>query len=194
MEQKFTLSLVRELRGSPITVLIAIILLDQADCRPITAQALKDVTGYSDNTVTDSLRALEHPTRQIITRVTGGWILTTAEQMILPIQNRNISDFHPVVNDVVVIEGERVYSQQQPQNRNISDSLAAAGIYEPMASRLARLKWVTAEYIEGHVEAISHETWDNPTGMLIHRIKNNHPVPARRSEVALTVDRFIRRR
>ncbi|TSA54216.1 MAG: hypothetical protein D4R38_02650 [Dehalococcoidia bacterium] len=83
MNPSFTLSLVRELRGSPLTVLVACILLEQSGQTPITAQLLKDVTGYKDHTITDSLRTLESPTRQLITRNIHGWHIAHGFQLPL---------------------------------------------------------------------------------------------------------------
>ena len=182
----FSTSLVRELRGSPLTVLVALLLLEQSGQIPVTAQLLKDVTGYSDNTVTDSLHALTSPTRQIVVRMAGGWRLAQGFQFPLEIENRNISDFESVnAVNVVIEESDRLLednNNSRGENRNISDShirnlLHEVGIQEPMAGRLAKLHWMTREYISAHAEQIKRETWDHPQGMLIHRLQNQYPAP-----------------
>ena len=86
----FTLSLVRELRGSPLTILVACILLEQSGQTPITAQLLKDVTGYKDHTITDSLRALESPMRQLVIRCHGGWRLASSFQLPLELHRPDV--------------------------------------------------------------------------------------------------------
>jgi len=87
----FTLSLVRELRGSPLTVLVAILLLESSGQVPITAQLLKDVTGFGDHTITDSLHALSSPTRQFVVRINGGWRLTAGFQLPLQLNSPDVS-------------------------------------------------------------------------------------------------------
>ncbi len=173
----FTVSLIRELRGSPITILLAFIVLEHAGTRPITAKLLKDATGYKDNTITDGLRLLEDPTHQIISRVKNGWVLSTGFQQ--PLEIRDIRELPPIVNDVVVIEDTEGQSNNnnsiKPNNRDIRECLVEAGIYEPMTSKLAALPWVTVEFIQKHKKVIDEEQWENPTGMLIFRLRNNHP-------------------
>ena len=90
MTSTFTLSLVRELRGSPLTVLVACILLEQSGQTPITAQLLKDVTGYKDHTITDSLRALESPMRQLVIRCHGGCRLASGFQLPLELHRPDV--------------------------------------------------------------------------------------------------------
>lgn len=177
----FTLSLIRELRGSPLTVLVAIMLLEKSGQVPATAQLLKDTTGYGDHTLTDSLRALTSPTRQIVVRVAGGWKLASGFQLPLEIQNRDIRGFETVnaVNVVMVEEVKHLENNinSRDENREIRGFLIAAGIMEPKASKLARLPWMTKEYIAAHVKAIKYETWEKPAGMLIHRLENQYPMP-----------------
>lgn len=178
----FTVSLVRELRGSPLTVLVAILLLEQAGQIPVTAQLLKDVTGYGDHTITDSLRALEAPTRQIIRRVINGWRLSRGFQLPLEIQsqNRDIRGFGDSCSSSL-IESTVIYSkekqQEKEENRDIrgfSENHAAAlkaGIRDPKASNLAKLPYVTPDFIRGH--AALAKSQGNPIGTAIYRIENN---------------------
>lgn len=179
----FTLSLIRELRGSPITVLVAMILLEQSGQIPITAQLLKDCTGYGDHTLTDSLRALTSPARQIVVRVSGGWRLASGFQLPLEIQsqNREKRGFEAVnVNNVVMVGTEQEKANNNinsTENREIRGFLNSIGIYEPKAGQLAALEWMTMEYVQTHAQAIKFEKWESPTGMLIHRLQNNHPTP-----------------
>ena len=103
----------------PATVLVAILLLEQSGQIPVTAQLLKDVTGYGDHTITDSLRVLESPTRQIIRRVVNGWRLSQGFQMPLELQsqNRDIRGFVDSSSSFL-IESKVIYSEEeQEENR-----------------------------------------------------------------------------
>jgi hypothetical protein len=182
----FTAAIVRELRGSPLTVLVACLLLEQSGQVPITAQLLKDMTGYGDHTVTDSLRALESPTRQLLTRVAGGWRLTTGFQFPLEFQNRDIrgfgvssscSSFNRKSNKLLEEE-----EQETIEIRDIRDSDDLLGksfranykkalelnIRDPKASQLSALPHVTPEFIQAHVDQ-AHDD-GHPLGTAIYRI------------------------
>lgn len=192
----FSTSLIRELRGSPLTVLVAILLLDQTGQVPVTAQLLKDVTGYRDHTITDSLRVLESPTRQIVSRVTGGWRLASGFQLPLTFENREYRDSFPVDDVVAVIEETsssfEEINNNRPQNREYRDSYkaaVAAGIMDPKAGQIARLAWVTPAYINALEKDVKQGNWDNPIGMLIHRIQNHYP--ASTNSIQSKMDRFI---
>jgi hypothetical protein len=186
----FTLSLIRELRGSPLTVLMAILLLENSGQVPITAQLLKDVTGFRDHTITDSLHALSSPTRQIVTRVHGGWRLTRNFQLPLEIQdpstpreNRDIRGFQPVVNSINRLEENTPHIEDLSittnQNRDIrgfnQQACLNVGIYEPKASSLASLPWATPEYITAWAKQTKAE--GQTIGLTIWRIEHHHPQP-----------------
>ncbi len=178
----FSLSLIRELRGSPLTVLIAILLLEQGGQIPVTAQALKDTTGYKDHTITDSLRILENPTRQFIVRITGGWRISSGFQLPLTFQdeNRDIRGFDVSScsssnrKSKEIVNGEE---QEIIEIRDIRDSDAfranykkalALGIRDPKASLMAALPNVTPDYIQAHVDQIKDD--GHPLGTAIYRI------------------------
>jgi hypothetical protein len=187
----FTLSLVRELRGSPLTILVACILLEQSGQVPITAQLLKDVTGYRDHTITDSLRALESPTRQLVARVTGGWRLACAFQLPLELstgevdnsnQNRDIRGFGVSSSSS---SSRRPVSflleeEEEGENRDIRgfgenhSLLVSLGVGEPKATQLANLHHVTPEFILSHFNAIKGSTLG--IGTAIYRIEHNWSV------------------
>jgi hypothetical protein len=179
----FSINLIRELRGSPLTVLMAILLLEQAGQIPITAQLLKDITGYGDHTITDSLRVLESPTRQIIRHVINGWRLSRCFQLPLEFQpqNRDIRGFI-ASSSCSLNESTVIYSEEeQEENRDIrgfTDNHAAAlkaGIRDPKATTLAKLPHVTPDFIRGHIAWVKKQ--GNSEGTAIYRIEHNWPVP-----------------
>ena len=176
----FSISLVRELRGSPLTVLIAFLLLEEAGQVPVSAQALKTVTGYTDHTIADSLRTLETPTRQLVARVTGGWRITTGFQLPLMFdpQNRDIRGNDLSSSSCSFNKNEQLNQgeedQEETQNRDIRGFTAnraaalRAGIRDPKASVLAGLAHVSPTYIAAHVAKAAEE--GHPIGTAIYRI------------------------
>lgn len=188
-EYLFTTSLVRELRGSPLTILVAILLLEQNGQVPVTAQLLKDVTGYGDHTITDALRVLDSPTRQIVTRRSGGWRLTVGFQLPLEFQNPGIPRENREKRDSLTtttattrleeceglpVEAAVIKSQNRdyrgfgPEQKAIYKILFDAGVGEPVRSDLTRSNkdplFVLAHAIQAAYENIE-------TGLLIHRIR-----------------------
>lgn len=184
----FSISLIRELRGSPLTVLIAILLLEQSGQVPVTAQALKDATGYKDHTVTDSLRTLENPTRQLITRVNGGWRMTTAFQLPLTFepgetQNRDIRGFALSSCSSSNRKSKKLLEEEEEERTEIRDirgfdtfranykKAISLNIRDPKASLIAALPHVTPEYIQAHVDLARDD--GHPLGTAIYRIIAN---------------------
>ena len=157
MSNYFPIHQIRELRGSPITILLAIILLEQSGQVPVTAQLLKDVTGYKDHTITDSLRLLTLPDRQLLTRVRGGWRLAMAFQIPILLENRDIRenrvirDFPPSScssKNLLINTDSEEQEERMIENREIRDSDAfrenyekaiTLGIRDPKASQLAAM-------------------------------------------------------
>jgi len=187
----FSISLIRELRGSPLTVLVAILLLEQSGQLPVTAQLLKDTTGYRDHTITDSLRVLASPTRQLVTRTTGGWRLASGFQLPLEIQNRDIRE--NVLSSSCSSSNRKSNKllqepeQETIENRDIRGFAAnhaaalQAGIRDPKASELSALPHVTPEYIQAHVAQAQED--GHPLGTAIYRIIHNWSVQVDESKL-----------
>jgi hypothetical protein len=184
----FTINLVRELRGSPITILVAFLMLEKTGQIPITAQLLRDVTGYGEHTITDSLRVLESPTRQIIRRVLNGWRLSVGFQLPLEIQTQNRENRGFIPSSCSsLIEATTIYSGEEQEenresrgireNRGFSENYSAAmkaGIRDPKASKLAELPHVTPDLIRGHVALAKRQ--GHTIGTAISRIEHNWPI------------------
>jgi hypothetical protein len=196
----FTTSLVRELRGSPLTVLVAIMLLEQSGQVPATAQLLKDLTGYGDHTITDSLHALTSPTRQIVTRCAGGWRLSQGFQFPLEIlsgENREYRGFEPTattttidrhgdVFEAVAVEADQNREKRDlisPDQRVIHNILHREGrIGEPMATRLALMEGMSPIRALAHCTRAAFENID--TGLLIHRLRSMDDIEERYRRLA----------
>ena len=197
----FSTYIIRELNASPFCVLFAMIMLQQGGTDPVTREDLIDVTGFGDHTVTDALRVLTNPRRQIAIRVNGGWRLAEAFQLPLYTdqeekpQKREFRAFG--ADDVVVdemvgteylfednnnnkIEKREIRAfekQENDKNREIREFLHSVNIQEPMAGKLAKFPWVTKEYILAQIQAVKKGKWDNPEGMLVHMLQNKYPIP-----------------
>jgi hypothetical protein len=181
----FTLDLVRSLRGSPLTCLVAILLLEQSGQVPVTELLLKDATGYGDHTLTDSLRALTSPSRQIVVRVPGGWRLAGGFQLPLTLdENRVIRGFEATTTTALMVESKKNLSKAvvvESENRvirgfendeqelihNILHNQGQIG--EPMATRLALMEGMTAISAMAHCIKAAFENTE--TGLLIHRLR-----------------------
>jgi hypothetical protein len=53
--------------------------------------------------------------------------------------------------------------------------LNKAEIYTPTDQELAKLAWMTVEYVNAHAETARAQ--GDPTGLLVHRLRNHDPVP-----------------
>src|SRR5687768_11062428 len=83
------IQLLRQLKGAPLSVLLACYWAGQR----VSADWLCTVTGYTDKPVTSALNLLKE--YQWVTRVQGGWMIANAEQLPLTFpfsENRNNSD------------------------------------------------------------------------------------------------------
>jgi len=189
------LPMVRALKGCPISCLLIMIIVHQ----PVSAEYLAAATGYTDKPVALALRILTE--YQLITRVTGGWMLSQAIQLQLPLlaetSRGTVSMPKPVDNSLEKSrnnsenplsscsssryeETEKQSttttrkSRNNSENRNYSDNLKAchsAGIRPPKAQEISALPHVTPEIIKYHV---SHS--ESP-GQAIYRIINDWPAP-----------------
>jgi hypothetical protein len=55
--------------------------------------------------------------------------------------------------------------------------MVSLGVYARKARQLAKLPWVTPEYVQAHVDLAKSEKWDKPVGMAIYRIESEAPMP-----------------
>jgi len=182
MQPVFTASLIRSLRGSPLTVLIACIFLESSGQVPVTINLLKTITGYGDHTISDALRLLTDTTNQSLIRVTGGWRISCSFQLPLSInsQNRENRGFGGYSSsssksnpDSFLLEEEEEEGKNR-ENRGFQENLSillAHGVGEPKASQLAKLHHVTPDFINAHFTAIKGSTLT--IGTAIYRIEHN---------------------
>lgn len=178
------LPMVRALKGCPISCLLIMIIVHQ----PVSAEYLVVATGYTDKPVTLALKILSE--YQLITRVTGGWMLSQAVQLQLPVdstahpveENRNNSDNSLSCSSSSAIEEtDKSTTTTTKKDRNNSDNRKnsdiltachASGIRPPKSKEIATLPHVTPELIKYHV---NHS---ESIALAIYRIINNWPIPS----------------
>lgn len=159
---------------------------------PVTAQALKDITGYKDHTITDSIRILEDPTRQLVHRMYKGWRLSSAFQLplgtdgtevIRDIREKVLSSSSGLIdidlkqNPLPPPEENRDIREKLPNYESAHEAALKAGIRDPMAEKIADLPFVTPELIAGHVAQTQVE--HKHLGAAIYRIMHQWPVNPR---------------
>ncbi len=185
-----TLTTLRALKGSPLSILIAMLISKQ----PVGENWLSSITGYSQNTVRKGCQFLIET--QMIRRNERyhGYVLTNGT-MQLPLRMAEIGERQkmtlPSVTTTTTFNRnekenteEKAVEVRERASKNdtrtlINDSrlvlLYSAGVMEPTASKLLENAWVTREYLEAHIERANRE--NTPAGLLIHRIRSHDPKP-----------------
>lgn len=183
-------TLLRELKGAPLSVLISLFLAHQS----VGTEYLCADTGYSDKPVARALRYLRETGRITQTGRFDGWQLAEGYQLPLGFDllennsSRNYSDSRPTTTalstllnlntssyDSHVTSSSSNNSSRNYSDSNINDLLQAAGIREPTATRLAALDWATAEYVSAHIAKAKADGIG--IRLLIHRIREHDPIP-----------------
>jgi len=193
-------SLVRMLKGAPISVLLAMISVRQ----PVSESWLVSATGYSPIPVR---RALTFLAETGLTQRSGrysGWSLTEGA-LQLPLMPESLPEpvrvgGRPSIKRTLEInaqlvtttatttieENDECSSSRLNRALEINDQiinprsdliamLHQAGIGEPMATRLAGMPHVNAEYLQAHIRKAQQE--ETPTALLIHRMRQADPQP-----------------
>ena len=196
------LGLVRQLKGAPLSVLIACQIVRMV----VSHRWICEQTGYSDYAVTRAVSYLtEH---NLLAKVNGGWMIATAAQ--LPLMPDLLEGGEPAVDNRSSKNREKrdfppknVPTKTTGKDAGEIDACMAllkdAGIFGKRAREIAEAEHVTADYLKAHLVQIESETWDNPLGMLIWRVtecvpapelqSNGHPMGCKCNKC--TVDRYL---
>lgn len=188
----FTLRMVRELKGAPLSCLILLI----ASSNPVSNDWLCMMSGYTDKPVAQALRLLSSPEYQLVKKARGGWVLAKDFQAALGSESRNFSVPAAAVNidSLSINDSESVVA-----GRNFSDSdsdpvffanleaCREVGIGEPSASLISGLDHVTAEYIRNHAKGLKR---GEGIGLAILRMRNNEVAPEVNTEESGDVVRY----
>lgn len=209
MQTDNPIRIVRELKGAPLSILIALTMVHQR----VTQEWLERSTGYTDKPVSQALAYMQE--HGLVDHTSAGWMLTgQARQLPLPLAllpeeggaeekpdtddpSRNNSDS---LNNIITItdslnqQKEESNSNNTPPSRNFSDSdgsppdyeatiqeLKAAGVVGPRLVKLARLPHVSPAYVRAWDAQLRWEKGDEyKPGLLIHVIESGSPAPPTR--------------
>jgi len=179
------LASLRALKGAPLSCLFALMFSNQ----PVGKEWLSGVTGYSDKPVAKALNYLLEMGYVTANGRYDAWQINKSSAVQLPLMNlslgetgsRIFSDSLPTTSSTTIGRKEdqpMIAAAEEQPSRNFSDShkiLRAAGVGEPMATKLAQLDHCTPYYIAAHIIQAKKE--ETPVGLLIHRIRSNDPAP-----------------
>ena len=166
----------RAIKGAPLAILITLFIRGISS----TQTWLTATTGYSPKTVRTALASLH--ALGFVQRLTPHlWALPNG-QLPLPGFSPETGNFSPGLPPTTTTLIDVVPHLEQPEveapNREKISLLAAAGIGEPMRTRLAHLPHATPAYISEHTAQARRD--GIPTGLLIHRILQADPTPRQR--------------
>ena len=180
MIQTNPIQLLRQLKGAPLSVLLALFWVNQR----VTAGWLETVTGYTDKPVSHALDLLKE--YGWATRVQGGWMIANAEQLpLMEVRNNSDSSSSSIglINNLNINQEEEEVRKNSDFSANLI-ALLTGGIREPKASTLADLEHVSPEYISAHLKQTRRDGF--AIGTAIYRIENNWEMPAIVDDVPAT--------
>ena len=173
----------------PAIVLLLLLRLD----RPAGARELADILGLDEHTVAKYLRTLGKLNLVVRTRHRGGYRLVPDRQNLFggdltvnKLQLGPVNTAGHIYNNqntehlLTAVVDQNPAEQPEPgqASRESDESLRSLGIGEPKRSALARLSYVTPEYIRawhahlGYVKGAAYRP-----GLLIHVLETGDPPP-----------------
>lgn len=196
MQQTETIMFMQSLRGNQPLIVLAFLLVRAA----MSIEQLEALTGLHNDTVRAAVKGLN--AKGLLYKQVG----QHGRQVWLPVGGTffaKLFDQNPKTSDsadVVVVVGleesklnkltSTTTSRQNPKTSDstLSDDQKAAlkllidfGVLRQKALHLCALEWISAQYVQAHIEQLRGETWDNPAGMLIYRIEGQAAAAGRRS-------------
>ncbi len=193
MQIENPIAILRQLKGAPLSVLIALSLARQR----VSEQWLARVTGYSVRSVRDGCEYLKEINLADRLGRYDGWILTV-DVFQLPLMNpdgeRKNFPLDPTTTTYNNEGGKSLYSSRSSIKRAGAEEFSSRGmtvyqenvrnllrhfrIGEPTASELARLDHVSIKYVMGHFDYLfrSGKGWGD-RGLMIHRIRSQDKAP-----------------
>ena len=182
MKTENPLELLRELKGAPLSVLLALALVKQ----PVQIVWIESVTGYTDDTIVKALRTLTEFNYAVRIGRESWQIATTIQLPFIPEAlpepdkklNPKISDLKPsTTTDININHSNNLRAVVVPEKIGVYDRLKSIGVGEPNRSRLANMEHITLDYLNAHYEHWKLE--NKPLGLLIHRLRSCDPAPKR---------------
>lgn len=176
-----SISFLRQLKGAPLSIYIALVMANQ----PVSLEWLSQVTGYSDKPTTAALAYLHELGVSDRISLKGGFFLQK-NLFQLPLNNdRNFSDDISTTATASIGRKKELCSAEAAaieNDRNFSDDsrhealayLTSYSIGEPKLSQIMNDPLITDRDIKLHVERAKEE--GIKPGLLIHRLLNHDPI------------------
>jgi hypothetical protein len=186
------LTLLRQLKGAPLSILFALTFVNQ----PVQAKWISSITGYSPNTISSALVLLLEMTLVSCNRSRSAWQLTGAAKqlplaMALEAPDRKNCDPQPLstpppppppIEGRIGLQKEEEIPDREncdPQLSQLSELRAILydyGIGEPMLTTLLKMDHISLDYLVAHVTKARLE--ELPANHLIQRLRSNDAKPS----------------
>lgn len=159
-----TFTLVRTLKGAPLSILILMLITRQSH----TNQFFIRFTGYSDKTVAAALGLLQE--LSLVAPSPGGWRLVSDQPFLLQLNTENFRPSSSGSNNNSISEENLLLPPDTEKFRQNIEAFRRLGYdLNPTVDRLARQEHVTPEYIEAHTTRVHAE--DQSLGLAIWRMQ-----------------------
>jgi hypothetical protein len=176
MTEAQKIAFLHTVKGAPALVLLALSSVGRA----MTNRELQLFTGYAEENVSHAISLLVAMGFVTMKGPRGPWSLAPG----VPLQwiesagtdPGNIGDPSSSSSSILNNDSEDEEEEEKdPEIAEIHDFLLASGIHEPAATTLARLPYVTKEYIQDHLAWARSKK--NGIGTAIDRMKKHWEVP-----------------
>jgi len=175
MQIENPIKLLRELKGPPLAVLMALAIVRQ----PVNAGWVEMVTGYGNQAITKALKLLVE--YQYIRKISGQkWQIADSIQMPL-MENHENQEFLPTTTNTIYEENEIlsenkvIVEAKNHEKHDIYNRLVEIGVGEPMRSKLMNMEHMNIDYLNAHIERENVEK--KGLGLLIYRLKMKDDAP-----------------
>ena len=182
-------NLVRALKGASASIVVALLFAR----RPMTTQELQRWTGYPEDSISQATRRLVELGWVSALGMRGPWALRQDRKLLLTgWPSAELLEAKPSDPGREGSPAEDPVDADDKEEEGFVRALHAlfdAGITEPTAGRLARLPYVTPEYVGAHVALANAQGYR--LGVAIYRMEHGWPMP--KTKAVLTVEDRIRR-
>jgi hypothetical protein len=191
MQTAFSYQLPRLLGKYEFIVYYLLFCAEQERIAPVSRKwIIEHMPGpISPNTVTAALTALCAPEQRLAVRLNDGWrLMTEGIQLFLgtegvPMRSESAQlsisrGPSPNKEDVSTITPPLLLTDEtRAESAAVFRLMVSLGVFPKKAKQLAKLPWVTQEYVKAHMELAESEGWEKPVGMAIYRIESEAPMP-----------------
>jgi hypothetical protein len=190
------IALLRSIRKTA-AVLLLIMRLD----KPVGETEIAQLLDISPETARTHLRSLSAVNLIARAYSHNGYILTAGGRQLVLAQSAENPRIPPPppppliegnTNSAQIRGGGDLESAENPRFRENITRLTEAGIGSPAREQIAKLKWMTTEYITYHHDRLTQEATlkSDPrpiTGLLIHVLRSGDPIPPPQLKTKCTI-------